>query len=118
LLKQLAEGMAALKSALTELGAWDRTMVMTFSEFGRRARQNSSGGTDHGTAAPHFITGGAVRGGMYGKAPDLNRLDGNQNVMYTTDFRQIYTTVAQQWWGVNAESVVRGKFDALPFLRS
>ena len=118
LLKQLAEGMAALKSAFTELGAWDRTMVMTFSEFGRRARQNSSGGTDHGTAAPHFITGGAVRGGMYGKAPDLNRLDGNQNVLYTTDFRQIYTTLAQQWWGVNAESVVRGKFDALKFMRT
>ena len=116
LLKQLAEGMAALKSALTELGAWDRTLVMTFSEFGRRAKQNSSGGTDHGTAAPHFVAGGAVRGGMYGKAPDLSRLDGNQNVLYTTDFRQIYTTVAQQWWGVSAESVVRGKFDALKFL--
>jgi uncharacterized protein (DUF1501 family) len=118
LLKQLAEGMAALKSALTELGAWDRTLVMTFSEFGRRAKQNSSGGTDHGTAAPHFIAGGAVRGGMYGRAPDLNRLDGNQNVLYTTDFRQIYTTVAQQWWGVNAEPVVRGKFDALKFIRT
>ncbi len=118
LLKQLAEGMAALKSALTELGAWDRALVMTFSEFGRRARQNSSGGTDHGTAAPHFITGGAVRGGLYGKAPDLNRLDGNQNVLYTTDFRQIYTTVAQQWWGVNSDVVVHGRFDQLNFLRS
>lgn len=118
LLKQLAEGMAALKSALTEVGAWDRTLVMTFSEFGRRAKQNSSGGTDHGTAAPHFVAGGAVRGGLYGKAPDLNRLDGNQNVLYTTDFRQIYTTVAQQWWGVNAESVVRGTFDALNFVRA
>ena len=117
LLRQLAEGMAALKSALTELGAWDRTMVMTFSEFGRRAKQNSSGGTDHGTAAPHFIAGGAVRGGLYGQAPDLNRLDGNQNVVYTTDFRQIYTTVSQQWWGVNSEMVVRGNFDALKFLR-
>jgi uncharacterized protein (DUF1501 family) len=117
LLKQLSEGMAALKSALTELGAWDRTLVMTFSEFGRRAKQNSSGGTDHGTAAAHFIAGGAVRGGVYGQAPDLNRLDSNQNVLYTTDFRQLYTTVAQQWWGVNAEAVVRGKFDALKFLR-
>ncbi|MEQ1535338.1 MAG: DUF1501 domain-containing protein [Burkholderiaceae bacterium] len=118
LLKQLAESMAALKSALTELGAWDRTLVMTFSEFGRRAKQNSSGGTDHGTAAPHFIAGGAVRGGLYGQAPDLNRLDGNQNVLYTTDFRQIYTTVAQQWWGVNADSVVRGKFEALKLVRT
>lgn len=118
LLKQLGEGMAALKSALIELGAWDRTMIMTFSEFGRRARQNNSGGTDHGTAAPHFITGGAVRGGLYGQAPDLNRLDGNQNVVYTTDFRQIYTTVAQQWWGVNSETVVHGRYDGLRFLRS
>jgi uncharacterized protein (DUF1501 family) len=118
LLKQLGEGMAALKSALTELGAWDRTLVMTFSEFGRRAKQNSSGGTDHGTAAPHFVAGGAVRGGVYGQAPDLNRLDGNQNMLYTTDFRQMYATVAQQWWGVNAETVVRGKFDTLKFLRA
>jgi uncharacterized protein (DUF1501 family) len=117
LLKQLAEGLVALKSALTELGAWDRTLVMTFSEFGRRARQNSSGGTDHGTAAPHFIAGGAVRGGMYGKAPDLSRLDGNQNMLYTTDFRQIYTTVAQQWWGVNSDVVVHGRFDGIRFLR-
>ncbi len=118
LLRQLAEGMAALKSALTELGAWDRTLVMTFSEFGRRAKQNSSGGTDHGTAAPHFVAGGAVRGGLYGQAPDLSRLDSNQNVVHTTDFRQMYSTVAQQWWGVNAEAVVRGKFETLKFLRT
>ena len=118
LMKQLAEGMAALKSALTELGAWDRTVVMTFSEFGRRARQNNSSGTDHGTAAPHFVAGGAVRGGLYGQAPDLGRLDNAQNVAYTTDFRQIYATVARDWWGVNPELVVRGRFDALGFLKT
>ena len=118
LLRQLAEGIAALKSSMTELDAWDRTLVMTFSEFGRRARQNSSNGTDHGTAAPHFVTGGAVRGGVYGQAPDLTRLDGTQNVVYTTDFRQMYATVAQQWWGVNPEAIVRGKFDSLKFIRT
>ena len=118
LLKQLGEGMAALKNALTELGAWDRTLIMTFSEFGRRARQNNSGGTDHGTAAPHFIAGGSVRGGLYGQAPDLARLDAAQNLQYTTDFRQLYATVAQDWWGVAPELVVRGKFDAIPFVRS
>jgi len=117
LMRQLGEGMAALKSALTELGAWDRTLVMTFSEFGRRARQNNSGGTDHGTAAPHFIAGGAVRGGLYGQAPDLTQLDGAQNLVHTTDFRQIYATVAQGWWGVAPEAVVRGRFDTIPFLR-
>ena len=81
LLRQFAEGMAALKGSMTELGAWDRTLVMTFSEFGRRARQNNSNGTDHGTVAPHFVAGGAVRGGVYGQAPDLNRLDATQNAL-------------------------------------
>ncbi len=118
LLKQLAEGLAALRSALQEVGAWDRTLVMTYSEFGRRARQNQSNGTDHGTAASHFVLGGAVRGGLVGQAPDLARLDSSQNLVYTTDFRQLQTTVAKGWWGVNPELVVRGKFDQLQLLRS
>ena len=118
LLKQLAEGLAALRGALQEVGAWDRTMVMTYSEFGRRARQNQSNGTDHGTAASHFVMGGAVRGGLVGQAPDLARLDSSQNLVYTTDFRQLQATVAKGWWGVNPELVVRGRFDQLPLLRS
>jgi uncharacterized protein (DUF1501 family) len=118
LLRQLAEGLVALRGALMELGAWDRTLVMTFSEFGRRPRQNQSGGTDHGTAAPHFIAGGAVRGGLYGQAPDLQRLDAAQNLSFTTDFRQLYAAVARDWWGVNPESVVRGNFEPLHLLRT
>ncbi len=118
LLRQLGEGLASLRSAFTELGAWDRTMVMTFSEFGRRPRQNNSNGTDHGTVAPHFVAGGAVRGGLYGQAPDLSRLDSSQNMAYTTDFRQMYATVARDWWGVNPEDVVRGRFDPLKFLKT
>ncbi len=118
LLKQLAEGLAALRGALQEVSAWDRTMVMTYSEFGRRARQNQSNGTDHGTAAAHFVMGGAVRGGLIGKTPELSRLDSSQNLVYTTDFRQLQATVAKGWWGVNPELVVRGKFDQLPLLRA
>ena len=118
LLKQLAEGLAALKSAFTELDAWERTLVMTFSEFGRRPRQNSSNGTDHGTVAPHFVAGGAVRGGLYGQAPDLIRLDGTQNAGYSTDFRQLYATVARDWWGVKPDAVTRGHFEPLKFIRS
>ncbi len=117
LLKQLADGLAALRGALQEVGAWDRTLVMTYSEFGRRARQNQSNGTDHGTAASHFVMGGAVRGGLIGQAPDLARLDSSQNLVYTTDFRQLQATVAKGWWGVNPEAVVRGKFDQLPLIR-
>lgn len=118
LLRQLAEGIVALKGALTELSAWDRTLVMTFSEFGRRPRQNQSNGTDHGTAAPHFVAGGAVRGGWYGQAPDLSRLDSTQNLLHTTDFRQLYATVARDWWGIKPETVVRGNFEPLGFLRT
>ncbi len=118
LLKQLAEGLAALRSALQEVGCWDNCLVMTYSEFGRRARQNQSNGTDHGTAAAHFVMGGAVRGGLVGQAPDLTRLDGAQNLIYTTDFRQLQATVAKAWWGINPERVVRGKFDQLPLVRS
>jgi uncharacterized protein (DUF1501 family) len=118
LLKQLADGLVALQSALTELGAWDRTLVMTVSEFGRRARQNNFNGTDHGTVALHFVLGGAVRGGLYGQPPDLTRLDGTQNARYTTDFRQLYSTVAHDWWGVSAEAVTRGRFEPVKFLRS
>lgn len=118
LLRQLAEGMAALKSSLTELGAWDRTLVMTFSEFGRRARQNNSNGTDHGTVAPHFVAGGTVRGGLYGQPPDLTRLDSTQNALYSTDFRQLYATVAKDWWGVSPDTVTRGNFEPLRFLKT
>ena len=118
LLRQFAEGMAALKSSLTELGAWDRTLVMTFSEFGRRARQNNSNGTDHGTVAPHFVAGGAVRGGLYGQPPDLTRLDVTQNALYSTDFRQLYATVAKDWWGVSPDTVTRGNFEPLRFLKT
>ena len=118
LLRQLAQGISALKSALTELDAWDRTLVMTFSEFGRRARPNNSNGTDHGTAAPHFLAGGAVRGGLYGQAPDLTRLDSLQNLIHSTDFRQLYSTIARDWWGVNPFDVVRGSFEPLPLLRA
>ncbi len=116
LLKQLAEGLVALRAGLVEVGAWERTLIVTYSEFGRRARQNQSGGTDHGTAAPHFAFGGAVRGGVFGTMPDLERLDATQNVVHTADFRQLYATIAQRWWGLDPEPVVRGRFDPLPFL--
>lgn len=118
LLRQLAEGVVALRTALIELGAWDRTLVMSFSEFGRRPRQNQSNGTDHGTAAPHFIAGGAVRGGFYGEVPDLSRLDPAQNLAFSTDFRQLYAAIARDWWGVDPEPVVRGRFEPLHFLKT
>ncbi len=118
LLGQLAEGIAALKAALIELNRWDSTLIMTYAEFGRRPKENQSNGTDHGTANVHFITGGRVKGGMYGEAPALNRLDGNGNLPFAVDFRSMYATVIHQWWGQDAARVLNGKFQPIDMLKS
>lgn len=117
LLKDLAEGISALKSALSELDRWDSTLVMTYAEFGRRPKENQSGGTDHGTANVHFVTGGSVAGGMYGQAPELNRLDGNGNLPFAVDFRSMYATVIDKWWGLDSSKILQGKFAALEFVK-
>ena len=89
LLKMLAESINTMQQALEASGDWNATTIMTYSEFGRRAKENGSRGTDHGTAAPHFILGGSVNGGFKGEQPSLAHLDRN-NLQYTTDFRQLY----------------------------
>ncbi len=118
LLKELAEGIAAFKAAMIELNRWDSTMVMTYSEFGRRPKENQSGGTDHGTASAHFVAGGRVIGGLYGQAPQLNRLDGSGNLAHAVDFRSLYATVIEQWWGGNATPILHGKFEKLHLLKA
>jgi uncharacterized protein (DUF1501 family) len=118
LLKELAEGITAFKAAMIELNRWDSTMVMTYSEFGRRPKENQSGGTDHGTASAHFVTGGRVVGGLYGQAPQLNRLDGSGNLAHAIDFRSLYATVIEQWWGGNATPILQGKFEKLNLLKA
>ncbi|REE18823.1 uncharacterized protein (DUF1501 family) [Paraburkholderia sp. BL27I4N3] len=118
LLKQLAEGLMSMKSALVELGRWDDTLVMTYAEFGRRPRENQSNGTDHGTVAPHFVVGGRVRGGLYGVPPVLARLDGNGNLPVGVDFRQLYATVLGPWWGLDASTILQQRFEPLPLLRA
>ncbi|RVU85742.1 DUF1501 domain-containing protein [Leucothrix sargassi] len=97
LLKQLAQGLSAFAEEMKHHKQWDNVMVMTYSEFGRRAAENRSGGTDHGTAAAHFVLGGRVRGGFHGTAPRLDQLDNNGDLIYTSDFRSLYHTVATQW---------------------
>ncbi|EON10705.1 DUF1501 domain-containing protein [Pandoraea sp. SD6-2] len=117
LLRQLSLGMMALRAGLTELNRWQSTMIVTYAEFGRRPRENQSQGTDHGTVAPHFIAGGRVRGGLYGDVPRLDRLDGNGNLPFAVDFREVYATVLQRWWGLNPQTVLSGAFKPLDVLR-
>ena len=102
LLKELSEGIATMRKNLIASGEWDNTLIMTYSEFGRRAAENASKGTDHGTAAPHFITGGSVEGGIYGEYPSLRSLDTNNDLIYSTDFRSLYKTIAQDWFKVSS----------------
>lgn len=117
LLRQLAEGLAALREALIELDRWRSTLVLTYSEFGRRAQENGSNGTDHGTAGVHFALGGAVRGGLYGEAPRLDRLQ-DGNLAHTVDFRSVYATVLEHWWALPSERLLGGRFATLDFVKA
>jgi uncharacterized protein (DUF1501 family) len=117
LLGELSEGIAALKTALVELGKWDSTLVMTYAEFGRRPQENNSMGTDHGTASVHFFAGGRVRGGLYGAPPALRDLDGG-NLRFGIDYRSLYATVLERWWGVNSLRVLNARFPSLDLLRA
>ena len=105
LLVELADGLAALRKALIAADKWDRTLISTYSEFGRRARENGSEGTDHGTAAPHLLIGGKVKGGFAGKQPDLGKLV-KDDLIHTTDYRRLYATVEQKWFGLRPRSEV------------
>lgn len=117
LLRQLADGVVALRAALTEADLWRETLVLTYSEFGRRPRENASGGTDHGAASVMFAFGAQVAGGFIGDPPALGRLDDGGNLPYAIDFRAVYATVLQRWWGIDSARVLGGRFGPLPMLR-
>jgi uncharacterized protein (DUF1501 family) len=117
LLRQLGDGLAALKEALVEMGRWDDTLVATCSEFGRRPAENATGGTDHGTSSVQFVLGGRVRGGLYGAAPALDRLDSNGNLPFAVDFRSYYATFLDRWWGIDAGRVLGAEFRPLDMIQ-
>jgi uncharacterized protein (DUF1501 family) len=83
------------------------------SEFGRRVPENTSLGTDHGTAQVNFIIGNAVKGGMYGQSPSLTELVLGDNLASTTDFRRVYATLIGDWLGADATHVLGQKFETL-----
>lgn len=101
LLTELAAALAAFRTCMIQTGKWNDVAFMTFAEFGRRAAENGSQGTDHGSASCHFLMGGAVRGGFYGQQPSLADLDGG-DLRFNLDFRRIYSSVAREYWGMSA----------------
>jgi uncharacterized protein (DUF1501 family) len=111
LMTQLSEALVAFWQDLGHLNKQDDVVIMTFSEFGRRAAQNGSAGTDHGTAEPMFVLGGTVRGGLYGTYPSLEDLDGNGDIKFNADFRSVYASVLRDHLGADAQKVLGGTFE-------
>ncbi len=113
--KTLGEGLKAFYDDLTAKGLADKTLIMIWSEFGRRIADNASNGTDHGTANNIYFLGGKVKGGFYGSDPNLTDLL-QGNLKHQIDFRDVYATVIQGWFGNSATEsaqVLGGTFNNL-----
>lgn len=117
LLTQVSGAITAFYKDLKARGHGERVMVMTFSEFGRRAKENGSRGTDHGSGAPLFLVGGKVKTGVVGAHPSLTDLEMG-NLRFHTDFRQVYAGILDRWLGVPHRDVLGQSFKAAEVLRS
>jgi uncharacterized protein (DUF1501 family) len=104
--------MSAFTADLKQQGNFDRVLLMTFSEFGRRVAENANGGTDHGAAAPMFVIGGAVKAGLFGKHPSLTDLD-QGDMKFNTDFRSVYGSILDRWLKAPSQVVLGRKFPDL-----
>jgi len=110
LLTQVDDAIDRFTTEVAATGKPGDYLLMTFSEFGRRVEEDGSTGTDHGTAAPLFVVGDAVAGGLYGEQPSLTVLDKNNNLIRTVDYREVYSTVLDRWLGqVSAREVLGTK---------
>ncbi len=117
LMGTFGDGVAAFAEDLRRRGPWNDTLILQFSEFGRRVFENGSQGTDHGAAAVMMAAGGLVRGGLYGTAPSLDPNPANPtlennggDVRFETDFRSVYARVLDNWLGANSAAVLGGDF--------
>jgi uncharacterized protein (DUF1501 family) len=115
LLAQVGAAVAGFFDMLQHGKAADRVLLMTFSEFGRRVRENGSKGTDHGAGSCLFVVGPGVRGGAVGPHPRLDDLaDGD--LKYHTDFHRVYATLLDQWLGCDSRAVLGSRFAPVPLL--
>ena len=112
LLGRLSAAMKAFLDDMKSAGLDDRVVVLAFSEFGRRVFENSSAGTDHGSAGPVFLAGTPVRGGLVGDTPDMSDLvDGDLKT--SIDFRQIYASILSDWLDVPPKEVISADQESL-----
>ena len=114
LLTYVSDAVAGFMNDLERIGRADDVTLLMFSEFGRRVPENTSLGTDHGTANHMYLIGRHVKGGHYGQAPNLAELDEGDNLVFTTDFRRVYASVIDGWLRAPSQDVLRGKFEPFP----
>jgi uncharacterized protein (DUF1501 family) len=110
LLAYVDAAVSAFMQDLVAHGQADRVVLMTWSEFGRRISENGSKGTDHGAAAPLFVVGKPVKGGLYGEQPSLTRTIDGGNLQYNVDFRSVYQTLIRDWLQGDSQAVLGGSF--------
>jgi uncharacterized protein (DUF1501 family) len=108
---QTSRALADFYQDLKEHQASDNVVILVFSEFGRRVKDNGTG-TDHGAGSVAFVIGDAVKGGLYGEYPSLSKLV-EGDLQFNNDFRSTYTTIAENWLGLDAKSVVGGDFEKM-----
>lgn len=116
LLAELAGGLAAFDRDVQALGLADKVTVMVFSEFGRRVDENASAGTDHGAASCMFLCGAPLKGGLYGEYPSLAKL-GDGDLIFNTDFRQVYASLLDDWLGCSSPKILGKEFAKLELFK-
>ena len=113
---EVAGAVGDFQDDLKEHGREDDTVIFLFSEFGRRIKDNGSG-TDHGSGGLAMVIGAPVKGGMYGEYPSLKEEDQLEgDLHFNNDFRQTYTTLLEQWLGIEAEPIVNGRFEPIDLI--
>ncbi len=117
-LQYRSDAIAGFFQEMARIGRADDVVMYVHSEFGRRVPENTSLGTDHGTAQVNFVIGNAVKGGFYGKPPSLTDLVLGDNLETTTDFRRVYATLIQEWMGADAAAVLGQKLTTMGMFRA
>jgi uncharacterized protein (DUF1501 family) len=118
LMGYLDTAVSAFYQDLAGHGMADKVMIATWSEFGRRPKENASAGTDHGAAAPLILIGDPLKGGTYGRAPSLTDLDSTGNLKYQVDFRSVYQEILGGHLGADPKEILGDAFDKLGFLKA
>jgi len=118
LMGYLDSAVSAFYQDLAAHGKADKVLIATWSEFGRRPKENASGGTDHGAAAPLLLIGDPARGGLYGAEPSLTDLDATGNLKYAVDFRSVYQEILGGHLGADPQAILGASFDPVSFLKT